>query len=78
MKLGCLADTDPLYIDRSDEPSVESREISEGVVLDHNAAARLSGRAGSAKKFMSRRATNCCCGRSLFRRIVRGVAECDL
>ena len=38
MKLSYFADTDSLYIDLSDEPSVESREISEGVVLDYNAA----------------------------------------
>jgi hypothetical protein len=36
VKLSCFADTDSLYIDLSDEPSVESREISAGVVLDHN------------------------------------------
>ena len=28
-----FADTDSLYIDLSEEPSVESREISDGVVL---------------------------------------------
>ena len=43
MKLSYFADTDSLYIDLSDEPSVASREISEGVVLDYNAAGRLVG-----------------------------------
>ena len=43
MKLSYFADTDSLYIDLSDEPSVESREVSEGVVLDYNAAGRLVG-----------------------------------
>jgi uncharacterized protein YuzE len=43
VKLSYFADTDSLYIDLSDEPSVESREISEGVVLDYNAAGRLVG-----------------------------------
>ena len=42
MKLSYFADTDSLYIDLSEEPSVESREISEGV-LDYNAAGRLVG-----------------------------------
>ena len=43
MKLSYFPDTDSLYIDLSDEPSVESREISEGVVLDYNAAGQLVG-----------------------------------
>ena len=43
MKLSYFADTDSLYIDLSEEPSVESREISEGVVLDYNAAGHLVG-----------------------------------
>ena len=43
MKLSYFADTDSLYIDLSEEPSVESREISEGVVLDYDAAGRLVG-----------------------------------
>jgi uncharacterized protein YuzE len=43
VKLSYFPDTDSLYIDLSDEPSVESREISEGVVLDYNAARRLVG-----------------------------------
>jgi uncharacterized protein YuzE len=43
VKLSYFPDTDSLYIDLADEPSVESREISEGVVLDYNAAGRLVG-----------------------------------
>ncbi len=43
MKLSYFADTDTLYIDLADEPSVESREISEGVVLDYDAGGRLVG-----------------------------------
>lgn len=43
MKLSYFPDTDSLYIDLSEEPSVESREISEGVVLDYNAAGQLVG-----------------------------------
>jgi uncharacterized protein YuzE len=33
MKLNYHAETDSLYIDLSEKPSVESREVSEGVVL---------------------------------------------
>lgn len=43
MKLNYHADTDSLYIDLSDRPSAESREISEGVVLDYDAAGNLVG-----------------------------------
>jgi uncharacterized protein YuzE len=43
VKLSYFPDTDSLYIDLSDEPSVESREISEGVVLDYSAAGQLVG-----------------------------------
>ena len=43
MKLSYFADTDSLYIDLSEVPSVESREISEGVVFDYNASGRLVG-----------------------------------
>jgi uncharacterized protein YuzE len=34
MKLNYYSDTDTLYIDLSEKTSVESKEISEGVVLD--------------------------------------------
>jgi uncharacterized protein YuzE len=43
MKLNSYADTDSLYIDLSEQPSVESREISEGVVLDYDANGNLVG-----------------------------------
>ena len=43
MKLNYHPDTDSLYIDLAERPSVESREISEGVVLDYDAAGQLVG-----------------------------------
>ena len=43
MKISYYPDTDSLYIDLSEQPSVESREISEGVVLDYDAQGRLVG-----------------------------------
>lgn len=43
MKLAYHADTDSLYIDLSEHPSVESREVSEGIVLDYDAAGQLVG-----------------------------------
>ena len=43
MKLNYYPETDSLYIDLSELPSVESREISEGVILDYDAEGRLVG-----------------------------------
>jgi uncharacterized protein YuzE len=43
MKLNYHRDTDSLYIDLSEKPSVESREISEGVVLDYDGAGNIVG-----------------------------------
>ena len=43
VKLNYHPDTDSLYIDLSEQPSAESREISEGVVLDYGAEGRLVG-----------------------------------
>ena len=43
MKLNYHADTDSLYIDLAERPSVESREVSEGVVLDYDAKGNLVG-----------------------------------
>jgi len=43
MKLSNYPDTDSLYIDLSEKPSTESREISEGVVLDYDAEGNLVG-----------------------------------
>ena len=43
MRLNYHADTDSLYIDLAERPSTESREISEGIVLDYDADGRLVG-----------------------------------
>lgn len=43
MKINYYPDTDSLYIDLSSQPSAESREVSEGVVLDYDAAGNLAG-----------------------------------
>jgi len=43
MKLNYFPDTDSLYIDLSEKTSVESREISEGVVLDYDSHGNLVG-----------------------------------
>jgi uncharacterized protein YuzE len=43
MKINYYPETDSLYIDLSDRPSAESREISEGVILDYDAEGKLVG-----------------------------------
>ena len=43
MKLNYYPDTDSLYIDLSERPGLESREVSEGVVLDYDSNGRLAG-----------------------------------
>jgi uncharacterized protein YuzE len=43
MKLNYYPETDSLYIDLSEKRSTESREISEGVVLDYDAEGNLVG-----------------------------------
>ena len=43
MKLNYHPETDSLYIDLSGQPSVETREISEGVNLDYDASGNLVG-----------------------------------
>ena len=43
MKLNYYPETDSLYIDLSEKTSVESREVSEGVVLDYDADGILVG-----------------------------------
>jgi uncharacterized protein YuzE len=43
MKLNYYPETDSLYIDLSEKPSAESREVSEGIVLDYDAAGNLVG-----------------------------------
>lgn len=41
MKFKYYPDTDSLYIDLSSKTSVESREVSEGVVLDYDSEGNL-------------------------------------
>jgi uncharacterized protein YuzE len=43
MKVNYFPDTDTLYIDLSERPSAESRESSEGVVLDYDRDGNLVG-----------------------------------
>ena len=43
MKLNYYPETDSLYIDLSEKTSVESVEISEGVVLDYDKEGNLAG-----------------------------------
>jgi uncharacterized protein YuzE len=43
MRLKYYPDTDSLYIDLSSRASAESREISEGVVLDYDADGNVVG-----------------------------------
>ena len=43
MKLNYHPETDSLYIDLSEKPSVESREISEGILLDYDVSGNLVG-----------------------------------
>jgi uncharacterized protein YuzE len=43
MKLNYYPETDSLYIDLSEKTSMESREISEGIVLDYDESGNLVG-----------------------------------
>jgi uncharacterized protein YuzE len=43
MKLDYFAETDSLYIDLADRPSVASQEVSDGVVLDFDASGAVVG-----------------------------------
>jgi uncharacterized protein YuzE len=43
MKLNYYPETDSLYIDLSETHSAESREVSEGIILDYDAAGNLVG-----------------------------------
>jgi uncharacterized protein YuzE len=43
MKLNYYAETDSLYIDLSDRPSADSKEVAPGVVLDFDDAGILVG-----------------------------------
>jgi uncharacterized protein YuzE len=43
MKLNYYPETDSLYIDLAERSSTESRQVSEGVVLDYDAKGNLVG-----------------------------------
>lgn len=43
MKLNYHPDTDSLYIGLSEGPSVESREVSDGIVLEYDSSGPLVG-----------------------------------
>lgn len=43
MKLNYYPDTDSLYIDLAERHSAESKEVSEGIVLDYDADGNLVG-----------------------------------
>jgi len=43
MKLNYYPETDSLYIDFSSRPGVESREVSEGVVIDYDQDGNIVG-----------------------------------
>ncbi len=43
MRMKYYKETDSLYIDLSEQPSAESREVSEGIVLDYDGNGNLVG-----------------------------------
>ncbi|PSN12915.1 hypothetical protein C7293_18080 [filamentous cyanobacterium CCT1] len=43
MKFHYYPETDSLYISLLDQPSVDSQEVADGIVLDFDAAGRLVG-----------------------------------
>ena len=43
MKITYYPDTDSMYIDFSEKVSAESREVSQGVVLDYDSDGNLTG-----------------------------------
>jgi uncharacterized protein YuzE len=43
MKIAYYPDTDSMYIDLSEKPSSDSREVSPGVVLDYDAEGNIVG-----------------------------------
>jgi len=43
MKINYYAETDSLYIDLSSKPSVDSREVSDGVVIDYDEEGNIVG-----------------------------------
>lgn len=56
MKLNYYLETDSLYIDLSEKTSMESKEISDGIVLDYDAKGNLVGidMTMAAKNFSSK------------------------
>lgn len=58
MKLNYHPETDSLYIDLSEQTSAESREISEGVVLDYDADGRLVGIDNASAKWVLNNSIN--------------------
>ena len=43
MRINYYPETDSLYIDLSSKPSVDSREVSDGIVLDYDESGNLVG-----------------------------------
>lgn len=43
MKLNYYPDTDSLYIELSEKSSIESQEISEGIVIDYDSEGNIVG-----------------------------------
>ena len=43
MRINYYPDTDSLYIDLSEQPSAETREVSEGINLDYDQGGALVG-----------------------------------
>jgi uncharacterized protein YuzE len=43
MRIAYYPDTDSMYIDLSEKPSADSKEISPGVVLDYDADGNIAG-----------------------------------
>ena len=43
MKIECFPDTDSMYIDLFEQSSVDSVEVSEGVVIDYDSAGNIVG-----------------------------------
>ena len=43
MRISYYPDTDSLYIDLSSKPSVDSPEVSDGIVLDYDEDGNLTG-----------------------------------
>lgn len=43
MKIAYYPDTDSMYIDLSEKPSADSREVSPGVVLDYDEDGNIAG-----------------------------------